>query len=148
MSRDELLSLIRRLKAELPRVRYVVLSGGEVTLLKQDLVDAVSLLSELGLRSRIVSNGHWAEPRLMRNVGSRTWSQRADRAESEHRRRAREWVPVDSVARAALHAAQKGLLTVIMIEGSATANFARMNSSGCPTFARSTPIRNSRSGWS
>lgn len=124
MSREDLLSLIRRIQAELPRVRYVVLSGGEVTLLKKDLLDALSLLTELGLRSRIVTNGHWART----DSDAQRWVEDFVRAGlnelnlstgDEHL----EWVPVESVARAALHATQSQLLTVVTIEGSEDAKF-------------------------
>src|SRR5688572_22141929 len=38
MDRDDLLALIDRVHDELPGVKYVVLSGGEVTLLREDLL--------------------------------------------------------------------------------------------------------------
>jgi Radical SAM superfamily len=124
MTRNELLSLIRRIRTELPRVKYVVLSGGEVTLLRKDLFDALSLLRELNLGSRIVTNGHWART----DDEAKKWVEGFTTAGlgelnlstgDEHL----EWVPVASVARAALHATQKGLLTLVTIEGSAGATF-------------------------
>jgi hypothetical protein len=122
MSRDELLSLIRRIRAELPRVRYVVLSGGEVTLLGKDLLDALTLLSELGLGTRIVTNGHWARTeesarKWVDNFVSAGLNELNLSTGDEHR----EWVPVESVARAALHATRSQLLTVVTLEGSADA---------------------------
>jgi MoaA/NifB/PqqE/SkfB family radical SAM enzyme len=59
MTRADLLSIIQKVAADFPRVRHVVLTGGEVTLLRDDLIDAIRLLSSLGLGSRIVTNGHW-----------------------------------------------------------------------------------------
>ena len=118
MTRDELLGLIRRIPVELPQVKYVVLSGGEVTLLKNDLVDAIAALTEAGLRSRIVTNGHWArtDAEAERWVGDLIGAGLNELNLStgdEHR----EWVPVESVARAALYATRRQLLTVVTIEG-------------------------------
>ena len=124
MSRDELLTLISRVRAELPSVRYVVLTGGEITLLRKDLIDAISLLTELGLGSRIVTNGHWART----EKDAQHWIQQFVSAGlkelnlstgDEHL----EWVPVESVARAALFAARSRLLTIVSIEGKADAKF-------------------------
>lgn len=124
MSRDELLRLIRRVRTELPSVRYVVLTGGEVTLLRKDLLDAISLLTELGLGSRIVTNGHWARTendaaRWIDDLVSAGLNELNLSTGDEHL----EWVPVESVARAALHAARRQLLTIVTIEGSADARF-------------------------
>lgn len=124
MSRDELLGLIRRVRIELPGVRYVVLTGGEVTLLRKDLLDAISLLTELGLGSRIVTNGHWARTendaaRWIHDLVSAGLNELNLSTGDEHL----EWVPIESVARAALYATRSQLLTIVTIEGSADARF-------------------------
>ncbi len=124
MSREELLGLIRRVKAELPRVRYVVLTGGEITLLRNDLLDAIRLLTELGLGSRIVTNGHWARTeddaaRWIKDLVAAGLSELNLSTGDEHL----EWVPAESVARAALYATRAQLLTVVSIEGKASAGF-------------------------
>ena len=117
MAREELLSLIRRIRAELPRVRYVVLSGGEVTLLGRDLLDAISTATALGLGSRIVTNGHWARTdaaaeRWVSDLSAAGLGELNLSTGDEHR----EWVPVERVARAALHAIRKQILTVVTVE--------------------------------
>ena len=124
MTRHELLSLIQRIRTELPSVRYVVFSGGEVTLLRKDLLDALSLLTELGLGSRIVTNGHWAHTdhaaeRWINDLVSAGLDELNLSTGDEHL----EWVPIESVARAALHATRSQLLTVVNLEGSADARF-------------------------
>jgi organic radical activating enzyme len=124
MSRDELLGLIRRVRIELPGVRYVVLTGGEVTLLRKDLLDAISLLTELGLGSRIVTNGHWGRTendaaRWIDDLVSAGLNELNLSTGDEHL----EWVPIESVARAALYATRRQLLTIVTIEGSADARF-------------------------
>jgi hypothetical protein len=124
MSKDDLLTLIRRIRTELPRVRYVVLSGGEVTLLRDDLIEAIALLTELGLGSRIVTNGHWGRT----DDSARQWVRKFVEAGlcelnlstgDEHL----EWVPLQSVARAALAATRARILTLIVVEGSNNAQF-------------------------
>lgn len=124
MTRDNLLSIIHKIKSEFPRVRYVVLTGGEITLLRDDLVDSIKLLSSLGLGSRIVTNGHWGRT----DESALKWVTRLKDAGlnelnlstgDEHQ----EWVPFESVARAAYQAVRKGLLTLIVVEGQDKAKF-------------------------
>jgi organic radical activating enzyme len=124
MDRDELLALIDRVHDELPRVKYVVLSGGEVTLLREDLLAAIARLTELGLGSRIVSNGHWGRT----DKSANWWIRRLKAAGlselnlstgDEHQ----AFVPFESVARAAYHAVKGGLLTLIVLEGKDTSRF-------------------------
>jgi len=105
-------------------VRYVVLTGGEVTLLRKDLLDAITLLTELGLGSRIVTNGQWARTeghaaKWVDDLVSAGLNELNLSTGDEHL----EWVPIESVARAALHAARRQLLTIVTIEGSQDAKF-------------------------
>ncbi len=124
MTRQDILDLISRIPKEMPHVRFVVFSGGEVTLLREDLLVAISLLTKLGLGSRVVSNGHWG-----RTDQSAAWwidqfltaglSELNLSTGDEHK----EFVPFDSVARAASHAVHRGLLTMIVVEGKDTSRF-------------------------
>jgi MoaA/NifB/PqqE/SkfB family radical SAM enzyme len=124
MSRQDILDLINRIAEEMPHVRFVVFSGGEVTLLRDDLLAGISLLTKLGLGSRVVSNGHWGRS----DKSAEWWVEQfltAGLCElnlstgDEHQ----EFVPFDSVARAASHAVRHGLLTMIVVEGKDTAKF-------------------------
>ena len=124
MTWDDLSSTIHKVKSEFPHVRYVVLTGGEITLLKSKLIEAIKLLSKLGLGSRIVTNGHWGRT----DESAVEWVTRLKDAGlselnlstgDEHQ----EWVPFESVARAAYHAVVKGLLTLIVVEGQDKAKF-------------------------
>lgn len=47
--------------AESPDAEIVVFSGGECFLLREDLVVAVAHATDLGLRTRCVTNGYWAK---------------------------------------------------------------------------------------
>lgn len=124
MTRRDILGLIQRIRAELPRVRYIVFSGGEVTLLRNDLIDAIALATQLGLGTRVVSNGHWGRS----DASAREWIGKfigAGLCElnlstgDEHL----EWVPLEHVARAAFYATQQKLLTLMVVEGSQQAKF-------------------------
>jgi organic radical activating enzyme len=124
MDRDALLALIDRIHDELPHVKYVVMSGGEVTLLREDLLAAISRLTELGLASRIVSNGHWGRT----DKSAEWWISRLKAAGlselnlstgDEHQ----VFVPFESVARAAYLAVKGGLLTLVVVEGKDKSRF-------------------------
>lgn len=137
MTRDQLLAIIEKAHAEFPRLRYVVLTGGEVTLLRRDLLDAIQLLSRLGLGSRIVSNGHWGRT----NESALGWVRSLRQAGlcelnlstgDEHQK----WVPFDSVARAAYHAVLQGLTTVIVVEGQDNAEFTLQSVTHNPDIQR------------
>ena len=124
MNRADLLSIIGKVATEFPRVRYVVLTGGEITLLREDLIDAIQLLTSLGLGSRIVTNGHWGRSDASA-IGWVTKLRAAGLNElnlstgDEHQ----EWVPFESVARAAYYALTNDITTVIVIEGQDHARF-------------------------
>ena len=125
MTREQLLTTIRSVKESFPDIQYIVLTGGEVTLLKQDLLEAIALITELGLGSRIVTNGHWART----EESAERWISQLKAAGlcelnlstgDEHQ----EWVPFSSVARAAWHGLDKGMITVVVVEGQDEAGFS------------------------
>jgi organic radical activating enzyme len=124
MDLSSIVAFIDRIPIELPRVRYVVLSGGEVTLLRQDLVKVVEHLTRCGLGSRIVTNGHWGRTA----ESAEWWTSRLVQAGlgelnlstgDEHQ----QFVPFESVARAAYSAVQAGLVTVLVVEGHDNSSF-------------------------
>jgi MoaA/NifB/PqqE/SkfB family radical SAM enzyme len=124
MTRDELLSVIQKVKIEFPNVRYVVLTGGEITLLQDDLIDSIKLLKKLDLGSRIVTNGHWGRTdesaiKWVNKLVDAGLNELNLSTGDEHQ----EWVPFASVARAAYHALKRGLLTLIVVEGQDNAKF-------------------------
>ena len=50
----------------MPSIQVVVFTGGECTLLRDDLFETIAHCSRQGLNTRIVSNGHWAIDDAMR----------------------------------------------------------------------------------
>jgi hypothetical protein len=118
MSRADILSAITAAHKELPELRYIVFTGGEITLLKEDLLDAIRLTTSLGLGTRIVTNGHWGRSaasagRFARSLADAGLCELNLSTGVEHQ----EWVPFASVARAAYHAVTEGLTTVLVVEG-------------------------------
>ncbi len=124
MTREQLLTAIRDIRENFPDTKYVVLTGGEVTLLKQDLIEAIALLTELGLGSRIVTNGHWARTeesaiRWIDQLSAAGLNELNLSTGDEHQ----AWVPFSSVARAAWYGLDRGMVTVLVIEGQDNAGF-------------------------
>lgn len=118
MSREQLLELIRRVPQDFPNARYIVLSGGEVTLLREDLFEALLLIKELGLGSRIVTNAHWAKTeaeaaRWVKRFVECGLSELNVSTGDEHA----EWVPLDRVALAIDASTRQHLLTLLVVEG-------------------------------
>lgn len=60
LSREDILAFIEE-GARYPSCKLVVFSGGECFLLRDDLVAAVQLATDLGLSTRCVTNGYWAK---------------------------------------------------------------------------------------
>lgn len=117
LSREVILDRIDEAKREYPSLRLVVFSGGEATLLKQDLFDAISHCSKLNLLSRVVSNASWGKTV---QSAQRTVHAFADAGLVELNistgKDHQEWVPAESVINAAEAAVDAGIFTMITIE--------------------------------
>lgn len=61
MTIEEIKINIQKSIESFPSITTVVFTGGECTLLGNDLFLAIKYCTELGLTSRIVTNGHWAK---------------------------------------------------------------------------------------
>lgn len=92
-------------------------SGGEATLLKQDLFDAIAHAVSLGLLTRVVSNASWGKTEA---TASRTAEALSQSGLSELNistgKDHQEWVPVESVINAARAAVDRGIFTLITVE--------------------------------
>lgn len=117
LSLDTICARISEARAAFAGLRLVVFSGGEAFLLKDDLTAAVAHCTALGLATRIVSNGSWAKTAARAQsvvtalraagIGEINLSTGLDHL---------EWVPLDSVARAAAALCAAGVPTLITIE--------------------------------
>jgi MoaA/NifB/PqqE/SkfB family radical SAM enzyme len=63
LSLEEIERSIREARENFPALRLVVFSGGECTMLGQDLFQAINTAHHLNLKTRIVTNGHWGAVR-------------------------------------------------------------------------------------
>lgn len=59
MSLEEMEDYITICKELFPSIEVVVFTGGECTLLKENLFSAINFATQKGLTTRIVSNGYW-----------------------------------------------------------------------------------------
>lgn len=117
LSREELFGIIEAAKNDFASLRMVVFSGGECTLLKDDLYDAIGLATSLGLQTRIVTNAGWAKT-------ARTAAHIADKLAGAGLKELnistgldhQKWVPLQSVIQAAQAGLARGITTLITIE--------------------------------
>jgi len=104
-------------------LRLVVFSGGEATILKQDLYDAIAHCTGLGLLNRIVSN---ASSGKTPNTAARTAKALADAGLGELNistgKDHQEWVSTQSVIQAAKAAVERGIFTMITVKTDDDAN--------------------------
>lgn len=61
MSINEIKEYVLACKDTFPSIGVVVFTGGECTLLKDDLISAIQFCSKIGFTTRIVTNGHWGK---------------------------------------------------------------------------------------
>ena len=108
LSLKTILDRISEAKSSFPGLRLVVFSGGEAFILKEDLYAAIAHATSLGLMTRIVTNGSWGktsisaaaavEKLIAAGITEINISTGLDHL---------EWVPLESVANAALALRQR-----------------------------------------
>lgn len=95
----------------------VVFTGGEVTLEYENLINAISLCRELGLPTRLVTNGHWASSQaeadsFMSCLIERGLQEINFSTGDEHVR----FIPLSSIVHGCNAAITRGVRTALMIE--------------------------------
>lgn len=117
LSRDEMIAALRDAKGSFPSLSVVVFTGGEATLLKEDLIAVIAEATSLGLGTRMVSNGSWAKTK----ASAKRWVEKLVRgglrelnisSGKDHQ----EWVPQSSVVNAAEAALEAGLYILVTVE--------------------------------
>lgn len=117
LSREEIFDIIKRAKEDFSSLRLVVFSGGECTLLKKDLYDAISLCTSLGLLTRIVSNAGWGKTkRTADGVAEKLSASGLTELNISTGLDHQKYVPLASVLHAAESALDRGIKTLITIE--------------------------------
>ena len=117
LSRQAIFDRISEARREFPTLRLVVFSGGEATILKQDLFDAIAHCTDLALLTRIVSNASWGKTSAAAGRTAKALSDAGLRelnisTGKDHQ----EWVPAESVIKAAEAAVDQGIHTLITVE--------------------------------
>lgn len=114
---DVILRRISESKSEFPSIKIVVFSGGEATLLKSDLIEAIAYSTELGLLTRVVSNGSWGKsPSTATRTASGFLNAGLKELNLSTGKDHQEWVPAESVINAAIATAEQGIFVLITVE--------------------------------
>lgn len=117
LSRDEMITALHDAKGSFPSLSVIVFTGGEATLLKDDLISVIAEATSLGLGTRMVSNGSWAKTRST----AKRWAEKLSTAGlkelnissgKDHQ----EWVPHSSVVNAAEAGLTAGLHVLVTVE--------------------------------
>lgn len=114
---DVIRSRISEAKISFPDLEFVIFSGGEAFLLKDELIGSVAHASSLGLKTRIVSNGFWAK-RLdkARSICSRLSESGLNELNLSTGRDHQEFVPEESIINACEAAVQSDITVVLTVE--------------------------------
>jgi hypothetical protein len=109
--------LVDEVKRDFPEVISLVLTGGECTILGKDLHTIINYATTKNLRSRIVSNGHWAvsESRALSYLSRLKDSGLCELNLStgdEHQK----WIPYNRIVYACQAAVKLGMFVAINIE--------------------------------
>ena len=110
-------SRISEVKQSFPSVGIVVFTGGEALLLKDELLKSIAHANELGLKTRIVSNGFWAK---RKDGALKTARMLAESGLTELNistgRDHQQFVPEESVINASEAAVDSGITTLVSVE--------------------------------
>ncbi|UNE61523.1 radical SAM protein [Xanthomonas oryzae] len=128
LGRDEMIRALHDVKNRFKSLRVVVFTGGEATLLKDDLIAVIAEATSLGLVTRIVSNGSWGKTkatakRLADKLAGAGLCELNISTGKDHQ----EWVPQESVVNAVEAAFHAGVLTLVTVEAD-TADSAKLSS--------------------
>ena len=102
-----------------------VFTGGECTLLGEDLFKAIELVKNLGMKSRIVTNASWAKTK---KAADRMIDKLLDSGLNEINYSTgdnhQEWVPFESIINACEASCNRELITLVSIESFADSTFS------------------------
>lgn len=128
LSLYDIKTFISRVIENFRDVKSIAFTGGECTLLKDDLLAAISFCNSLGLRTRIVTNGWWAESMqkaslYIKKLKENGLTEINFSTGDNHQ----EYVPFQYIVNASKAACDSHLITVITIETFNEASFKRKN---------------------
>lgn len=117
LSKETIIQRITEATEVFPTLQVVVFSGGEATLLKDDLYSAIKHATDSGLKTRVVSNGSWGKTagsaqRVARHLRESGLTEINISTGADHQ----EWVPVQSVINAAAALVNSEISTLITVE--------------------------------
>lgn len=121
---DQIKSIIDSIAIAFPNTKLIAWTGGECTLLGEDLFRGIAYAKDKGISSRIVSNGWWASSdekasEMVEKLKKAGLCELNISTGDNHQ----EYVPEDVAIRAAVTAAKRGITSVIAVEQRANARF-------------------------
>lgn len=123
LSLDAMTGYIDQAARDFQGLKLVVFSGGECFLLKKDLFRAIEHADRLSLRTRCVSNGFWGSTeRFCRRTVNRLVAAGIDEVNLSTGRDHQQWIPAESVIRAARMLVENSIVTVVTVEMDARDN--------------------------
>lgn len=114
---EEISNAIISAHKKFPRLELVVFTGGECFILKQNLFKAISLCTNLGLKTRCVTNAYWAKTyssalKVSESLKLAGISEINISTGLDHQK----WVPQESIVNASRALLSKSIFTLVTIE--------------------------------
>ncbi|WIG71403.1 hypothetical protein KEC58_21545 (plasmid) [Photobacterium damselae] len=114
---DRIKDNILNAKRSYPKLQLVVFTGGECFTLGQNLFEAISFASSLGLHTRCVTNGYWGKTKLNADkVAIKLLDAGLSELNISTGIEHQEWVSIESIINAAESTSQLGFRPLIMVE--------------------------------
>lgn len=109
-----------------PELETVVFSGGECTLLKEDLFESLEYCSKLGLATRIVTNGFWGNTKKSAlKMALRLKDAGLNEINFSTGDNHQQWVPYDSVVNSVIECTKLNIRVAVSIESHNASKFNR-----------------------
>lgn len=117
LSLEQIKRSIQAAKDSFPALKLIVFSGGEAFMLKDDLIQAVKYANDLGLMTRVVTNGYWAKrPDKAREIVLRLKDAGINEINISTGLDHQKWVTEETVLNASEALTSLGVFTLVTVE--------------------------------
>lgn len=142
ISLAELKETIKKVAQQVP-IKVVVFTGCETTLLGQDLYSALTYCRELGLTTRIITNGFWGySPKAIKTKLDKLIASGLNELNLSTGDNHQKFVPIDNVMNISYEAVYRGLPTLISVEKAKGFRFDLLDLYNHPTYSRIQSLEN------
>lgn len=104
-------------------IKVVIFTGGEATLLKDDLFKAIEYAKNLGFITRLVSNAHWGKNSNAKKIAKNLKMCGLNEINFSTGDNHQEFVSVEEVLKASFYTIDEGIRTLISVETAKSLNF-------------------------